>query len=90
MTKKKSIWDILVWVAFFILILYILLKILGVIKSPVTLDIVALLSGAYFVGRYAKKIDDTFDDIKDIKDDVKELNSKCPIFKERGTKTKFS
>jgi len=80
MAKKKSVWDILVWVAFFILILYILLKILGVIKSPITLYIVALLSGAYFVGRYAKKIDDTFDDIKDIKDDVKELNSKCHIF----------
>lgn len=85
---KKSIWDILVWVAFVIVVIYLLLKILGIIKSPVTVDIIALLSGAYFVGRYAKKIDDTFSDIEDIKDDVRELNKKCPIFKEKGTKTK--
>ena len=85
---KKSIWDILVWVAFAIVIIYILLKILGIIQSPITVDIIALLSGAYFVGRYAKRIDDTFDDIVNVKEDVRELNRKCPIFKEKGTKTK--
>ena len=76
------------WVAFIIVIIYLLLKILGVIKSPITIDIIALLSGAYFVGRYAKKIDDSFEDIENIKEDVRELNVKCPIFKEKGTKTK--
>lgn len=85
---KKNIWDTLAWIAFGIVILYLLLKILGVIKSPVTLDIIALASGAYYVGRYAKKIDYTFSDIEDIKEDVMELNRKCPIFKEKGTKTK--
>lgn len=84
---KKSIWDILVWVAFAIVVIYLFLKMLGIIKSPVTIDIIALLSGAYFVGRYAKKIDNTFSDIENIKDDVRELNKKCPIFKEKGAKT---
>jgi len=88
MVKGRDIWDLLVWVAFAIVVIYIFLKIVGVIKSPITLDIIALLSGAYFVGRYAKRIDDTFDDIKDIKEDVRELNKNCPIFKEKGTKTK--
>jgi len=86
--KKRNIWDILVWVAFAIVLIYILLKILGVIKSPVTIDIIALLSGAYFVGRYAKRIDDTFNDIENIKEDIKELDGKCPVFKEKRTKTK--
>lgn len=88
MVKKRSVWDILVWIAFGIIVMYLFLKILGVIKSPITIDIIALLSGAYFVGRYAKKIDDAFSDIETMKEDIKELNGKCPIFKEQGTKTK--
>jgi len=72
---KRNIWDILGWVAFAIVVLYILLKVLGIIHSPITVDIVALLSGAYFVGRYAKKIDDTFRDVDDIKDNKQKLSN---------------
>ncbi|MBL7147962.1 MAG: hypothetical protein ISS82_04000, partial [Nanoarchaeota archaeon] len=85
MVKKKKVLDILVWIAFAIVVIYIFLKMLGIIKSPITIDIIALLSGAYFVGRYAKRIDDTFNDSKNVKRDIRELNRKCPIFKERGT-----
>ncbi len=77
MKNKKG--NVLVWVAFSIVVLYLLLKILGIIHSPVIIDIIALLSGAYFVGRYAKRIDDSFSDVEDMKKDVKELNKKCPI-----------
>lgn len=87
MTKKGSIWNILAWIAFAIVVIYILLKILKIIESPVTIDIIALLSATYFVGRYAKRIDDTFNDLKTIKDDIRELDKKCPIFEEKGTKT---
>ncbi len=86
MTKRRGVWDTLVWIAFAIVVVYILLKMLGIIKSPITIDIIALFSGAYFVGRYAKRIDDTFKDIKNIKRDIIELNRKCPIFKGRRDK----
>lgn len=83
---KKKIGNVLVWVAFGIVVLYLLLKILRVIHSPVTIDIIALLSGAYFVGRYAKRIDDSFSDVEDMKEDVKVLNKKCPVLRNKNTK----
>lgn len=86
MTNKNKIWDILAWLAFGILIIYILLKILKILHSPITIDIVALLSGAYFIGRYAKKLDNVSSDIEKVKHDIKDLDRKCPIFKEKGTK----
>lgn len=85
---KNKTGNVLVWVAFGIVVLYLLLKILNVIHSPVTIDIIALLSGAYFVGRYAKRIDDSFSDVENIKCGVVELNNKCPIFKDRKIKTR--
>ena len=84
--RKLTGWNVLAWIAFGIVIFYFLLKIFGVINSPISIDLIALLSGAYFVGRYAKKIDDTFNDIESIKEDVRELDKKCPIFKDKGTK----
>ena len=86
--KKRSIWDVLVWVAFIIVVLYLFLKLTGVIHSPLSFDIVALISGAYFVGRYTKKLDDVFGDIKKIKVHMKRISKDCPIFKEKRTKTK--
>jgi hypothetical protein len=78
---KKNIWDILAWIAFVIVVLYFLLKIFGVIHSPLTIDILTLISAAYFIGRYTKKIDGTLNDIKKIKESIKVINRKCPLFK---------
>lgn len=83
----RSIWDILAWVAFGIVVLYFLLKALGILKSPIAIDIVTIVSAAYFVGKFAQKIDEVSNDIdchtqkidkisndiEDIKEDVKEL-----------------
>lgn len=88
MAKKRSFWDILAWICFGIVVLYFLLKILGVLKSPISIDIVALISGSYFIGKFVQKIDNVSKDVEDIKVDIKEINQKCPIFKEKGTKTK--
>lgn len=49
--------DALAWVAFAIVVLYLLLKVLGVFESPLIADIAAIASGAFFVGKYAQKID---------------------------------
>ena len=72
----------LAWAAFVIVILYLLAKIVGLIHSPEILDITALLSAAYFVGRYAMKIDFVFRDVGFIKRDLRKINKMCPIFTE--------
>ena len=90
MLKKKywSVLDKIGWVAFAIVVLYLLLKAFDVIHSPFTIDLIAIISGAFFVGKYAMKIDYFFKDVEDIKEDIRKLNGSCPIFKEKRTKTK--
>jgi hypothetical protein len=90
MVKKKewSVLDVLGWIAFAIVVLYFFLKLLGVIHSPLTIDLIALISGAFFVGKYAMKLDYFFKDVENIKEDIKRLDEKCPVFKEERTRTK--
>ena len=55
--SKKSFWDILAWIAYVIFFTYLFLKALGVLNSPPIADIIAFASVAFFIGRYAQKID---------------------------------
>ena len=73
--NMAKIWDILSWIAFAIVFLYFLLKILGVLNSPVSIDVITLLSGAYLLGRHVKKIDIVVDDVEYLKKDVGHLKS---------------
>lgn len=81
--RVRFFFDYLAWVAFIILLIYFLLKVFGILKSPPLADIIAILSGGYFIGRYAMKIDAMSNDIENVKEDVKEINDKCPIFKDK-------
>jgi len=81
--KKNKRWvvlDKLGWIAFSIVVLYFLLKILGVIHSPLTLDVTALISGAFFVGKYAMKIDYLSKDVSNLKKEMRIVKEKCPHF----------
>lgn len=62
---KLSFWDWLAYVCLGLLVAYFLLKILKLIQSPVEFDILALVSAAYLVGRYAMKIDFMSDKLRE-------------------------
>lgn len=79
---RKRIWDALAWISFVIVILYFLAKIMGIINSPEIIDITALVSAAYFIGRYAMKLDFVFRDVAFIKKNIRKINRMCPIFTE--------
>lgn len=81
MAKRDRVMDFLAWVAFAIVVIYFLGKIVGVINSPEIIDATALLSGAYFVGRYAMKIDFMFRDVEHIKKDMRKVSRVCPALK---------
>lgn len=70
----NKIWDMLAWVAFAIIILYFFLKIIGILNSPITADLIALISGAYFVGKFAKKMEDNFRDVGRMKNYLRTLD----------------
>lgn len=88
--RKTNFWDILWWISFGIVALYFLLKILGILKSPITIDIVTFGSALYFVGKLAQKIDhntqkldQTTQKIDEIAKDVEILRKECPIIKKK-------
>ena len=90
MTKMRnwSVLDTIGWIAFAIVVVYLLLKAFGVINSPLSVDLMAIISGAFFVGKYAMKMDYFFKDVEYIKEDIRKLDGNCPIFEEKRTKTK--
>lgn len=74
---KLSFWDWLAYAALGFLIAYFLLKILGIINSPIEFDIAVLISGAYLLGRYAMKIDFISEKTKEHSKELKEIKNKC-------------
>jgi hypothetical protein len=84
--KKHNLLDVLAWIAFFVVVLYLILRITGQIHSPLTIDLIALISGAYFVGRYAQKFDLVIADVEIIKADIQRLNKQCPVFSKKHAK----
>lgn len=63
-TYFSNIWDTLAWVAFGYVVIYALLKVVGVLHSPVQVDIGLIVSAAYFIGKHAQKIDTCIKDIE--------------------------
>lgn len=86
--KKWLVLDVIGWIAFVIVALYFFLKITGVINSPMNIDLIALISVVFFVGKYAMKLDYLFKDVGYIKEDIKRLDKECPIFKKERTRKK--
>ncbi len=77
MAKRKiNIWDLLTYVAFGIIILYSFLKVLGYIKSPITLDIAFLSSVFYILGKYTMKIDYIAKDSRLVHKQIEHINSR--------------
>jgi len=74
---KLSFWDWLAYAAFGFLIAYFLLKILGIIHSPIELDVVAISSASYILGRYAMKIDFMSREIKEHSKELKTIKTNC-------------
>lgn len=57
MKIKRSFWDILAWIAYAIFFTYLFLKALRILNSPPIADLIAFASAAFFVGKYAQRID---------------------------------
>ena len=63
-TYFSNFWDTLAWVAFAYVVIYALLKVVGLLHSPVQDDIGLIISAAYFIGKHAQKIDTCIKDIE--------------------------
>ena len=54
---KRSIWDWLAWIVLAGILVWIVLKMFGVINTPVLLEYAPYLGAVYLAGWYAQKIE---------------------------------
>ena len=87
MAGKRDFWDTLAWIAFAIVVLYFLLKAVGIINSPAIVDVITILSAGYFIGETVISVKYSIKslkgDVEAIKDDLIELNRKCLVIKNK-------
>lgn len=81
--KKRSIWDILVYVALIVLVIWIILKLAGVINSPVIVEIIPYVSAAYVFGRMFQKVETTADDVEKINTEIREIKDETKSIDKR-------
>ena len=74
--KKREIWDILVYVALAVLIIWVVLKLSGVINTPVLVEIIPYISGGYILGRMFQKLETSVNEVKIIKSEVKIIDER--------------
>ena len=78
MVKKRSIWDILAWVALVSIVVWTILKITGVINTPLLIQYYPILAASYAFGWQMNKLNSIGKEVEGLKkfreETVKEIN----------------
>ena len=84
--KKRGLdfWDILAWIILGLILLWIILKMLGVINTPVLIAYAPYFGAAYIAGWAMHKLDSVSNDVKDLKNfagatvsEINTIKTKC-------------
>jgi len=68
MTKRKvSIWDIIAWIVLAGIVLWLLLKVFGIINTPNILEYAPYFGAVYLAGWQIHKLATVANDVKDLK-----------------------
>ena len=67
MVKKINIWDIIAWVALTIIIVWVILKVSGIINTPLWMEYIPIYSAVYIAGWQIHKLQSVSEDVKDLK-----------------------
>ena len=67
MKKRLSIWDILAWIVLFSILLWVVLKMFGIINTPVLLEYYPIFGAIYLAGWQMHKLETVSNDVKDLK-----------------------
>ncbi len=72
---RRDFWDFLSWVAFAVGVIYVFLKVRGILHSPAISDLVGIGSVAYFLGKKSQKIDTLESDLSSVKTDLSSVKT---------------
>jgi len=76
--KKLSVWDIIAWIVLLALLVWIILKVAGIIQTPNLLEYVPYFGIVYLAGWAMHKLEAVESNVRDLKNfskaTVKEIN----------------
>jgi len=67
MKRGVSFWDVLAWIVLTGILIWVILKTLGVINTPDIIEYAPLFGAVYLAGWAMHKLDTAVDEIRDIK-----------------------
>ena len=74
-----NFWDYLAWIILGLIVLWLILKVLGVINTAVWLEYAPIFGAVYLAGRAMHKLDRVADDVSDLRkfknETINEINS---------------
>lgn len=74
---KNKFWDYIAWLILIGIAIWLVLKVFGILSTPIIIEYAPLFGAVYLVGWAMHKLDRATDDIKNIKDDIKDINSEA-------------
>jgi hypothetical protein len=67
MKKRIDFWDVLAWLVLAGIFIWLVLKVAGIINTPVLLESAPYFGAVYLAGWAMKKLDTAVDDVKSLK-----------------------
>lgn len=78
MKKSLSVWDITAWVVLALILIWLLLKVLGIIKTPEIIEYAPLFGVVYLAGWAMHKLEITVKEVESLKnfkeETIKQIN----------------
>ena len=87
MVKKINIWDILAWVALASIVIWGVLKVAGVINTPLLLEYYPLFAVSYVFGWQINKLNSVAEDVRGLKNFKDETIKEVHLLKKRKNPT---
>jgi len=79
MKKRLNFWDILAWVALGSIVLWTILKITGIINTPLLIEYYPILAASYAFGWQMHKLSNVAEDVGELKnfrsETIKQIHS---------------
>jgi hypothetical protein len=79
MRKKWNVWDVIAWIVLILIFIWLVLKTLGIINTPVWLEYSPLYGAIYLAGWAMHKLENVSREVNDLKNfkeaTIKEINN---------------
>lgn len=74
--NKDKIYDLIFWTSMIVILVWIILKAVGIINTPVVIQLIPYAGGIFAFGVFFQVIKDLKDQMKEVKDDLKQINKR--------------